>query len=296
MNLEVTKQINVDFLNAKYIQINAKQNDRDSRFILITCCNNGNVFPIDNETYYAYVRYRKPDELGVFNSCDITADGKIMIKLTEQMLAVAGKCYADLVIVNNSPVEIHKNTGALVLQDGDSIVSTMTFCINVIESPFDNTEIESSYEFNALNDLLIKATEDYSYIMRACKISEENAKAKVEQIENFAKESQSYAVGGTNSRNGEDTDNAKYYYSQSKTINDNLQVSLEMFLNGVQLKTTDDGNGNVEFIYTASNIEQETLKEISELKEQIIESNQVINGLVQRITTLEGKNVLEISE
>lgn len=408
MSLEVVKQINVDFHNAKYIQINAKQYDRDSRFISITCCNNGNVFPIDNKSYYAYVRYRKPDELGVFNSCDVTDDGKIMIKLTEQMLAVSGKCYADLIIVNNEPVEISENTGELILKDGDCIVSTMVFCINVIESTFDSTEIESTYEFNALNDLLIKVTEDYSYIMKACKISEENAKQhadnalisennakshaddakehaddaktyadnaktsetnakesedsakassesasssaeraltseqnaktsetnakesensaktyasnsetsaneasqfateasnsakssadKALESSDYAKTSQSYAVGGTNSRDGEDADNAQYYYSQSKAINESLQITLEEFLEGVQLKTTDDGNGNVEFIYTTSNIEQERLKEIEVLKEQISESSQIINGLVQRIATLENQNVLEITE
>ena len=82
----------------------------------------------------------------------------------------------DIIIVNNNPVEISENTGKLIIDDNSSIVSTMTFCINVLETPFDNTEIESSYEYNALNDLMIKATEDYSYVMKACKISEDNAK------------------------------------------------------------------------------------------------------------------------
>ncbi len=39
---------------------------------------------------------------------------------------------------------------------------------------------------------------------------------------NYAKNAKSWAVGGTGSRNGEDTDNSKYYYQQSKNIYDDF--------------------------------------------------------------------------
>ena len=313
MSLEFIKSVNVDFHDTKYISINAKQYDRLSRFILITCCNQGVVFPLDNTSHHAYIRYRKADDLGVFNPCDITDDGKIFVELSEQMLAVAGKCYADLVILENKPVEVVENTGELIVDDNNGILSSMILCVNVIEAAFDNTKIESSHEYNALNELLIKATEDYSYVMKACKISEDNAKtsevnagisetnakaseanakvsetnaktseenasisesnAKVSEanaaeseantkafeesagnyssiaetkateasqfatesaenaqistdkaIESFdyANLSKSYAVGGTNTRADEDIDNAKYYYTQTKSISDSI--------------------------------------------------------------------------
>ena len=190
MSLEAIKPINIDFHDSKYISINAKQYDRKSRFVLATCYNNGVIFPLDNTSHRTYIRYRKADDLGVFNSCTITNDGKILIELTEQMVAVVGKCYADLVILENNPiVEVVENTGELIVDDSDSILSSMILCINVIETAFDNTEIESSCEYNALNELLIKATEDYSYVMKACKISEENAKTS----ETNAKESEENA-------------------------------------------------------------------------------------------------------
>lgn len=204
MDFKVVRNINVDFHDSKYISVNAKQYDKKSRFILVTCYNNGDIFPIDNINNYAYIRYRKSDDLGVFNSCDITDEGKILVELSEQMLAVAGKCYADLVIVNNNLIDVVENTGELIVDNSDCIVSTMLFCINVIEDSFNNTEIESSYEYNALNDLLIKATEDYSYIMKACKISETNAKSS----EDNAKESETNAkLSETNSKTSEE--NAK---------------------------------------------------------------------------------------
>lgn len=263
MNLKVTKQVNVDFYDTKYISINAKQYDRASRYILVTCYNQGTIMPISNYNYYAFVRYRKADELGVFNKCQITNDGKILIELTEQMLAVAGRCYADLVILDNNPVEtldnpITENTGKLIELDNDYIVSTMTFTINVIETALDNVEIESSYEYNALNDLLIKATEDYTYVMSACKVSEDNAKAsekkvnnKVIEASNSALMSKSYAVGGTNTRTGENVDNAQYYYDQVKALSGSLDGSFTP-MGTIEFAQLQSVEKNVGYVYHIS--------------------------------------------
>lgn len=179
MSLEIIKELNIDLYNSKYISVNAKQYDKSSRYILATCYNQGSIFPIDNISNYAFVRYRKPDEKNVFNCCDITKDGKVLIELTEQMLAFVGKCFIDLVIVHNEPIPIDSiivNNGELLTNENTGIVSTMLFCVNVIESTLDNRDIESTDEYNALNELLIKATADYDYVMASCKISEENTK------------------------------------------------------------------------------------------------------------------------
>ena len=305
MNLEIIKEINIDFNDTRYISINAKQYDKSSRYILVTCYNHGAIFPIDNTYNYVYVRARKPDDNGVFNTCEITSDGKILVELTPQMLSFVGKIFVDLVIVHNEPIPIDSiefNNGKLVTNENTSVVSTMLFCVNVIESSVDNDTIESSSEYGALNELLLKATEDYSYVIAAASISEsnakdseskaenhknnalnyaENAKTSAEQAElskneasqfaanakasediartalaqaeytlgqidnvyeqvesasnsataasnsaivasNSATLAESYAVGGTNTRTNEDTDNAKYYYTQTKNISDSV--------------------------------------------------------------------------
>lgn len=393
MSLEIIKELNIDFHNTKYIQVNAKQCDDLSRYIAVTCYNQGTVFPIDNVYNYAYIRYRKSDDLSVFNCCNITEDGKILIELTRQMLAVDGKCYADVIIVHNEQIEpdsIKINTGKLLSNENTSILSTMLFCINIIGTALDNNDIESSEEFGALNDLLIKATTDYEYVMTACKVSEDNAKEseinaktsednaemselnaktsednakdsesnakdsennasiseanaktseekaktseenakdsetnakeseikakeavneaeskvveaenwaiesadsaeiaakKAEEVTSYATLSQSYAVGGTNTRENEDLDNAKYYYSQTKTIQDTLEESVDMILNEMHLAVIDDDNGNVEIIYS-SQIDGNT---ITEMEKMII-------ALQSRIEVLEDQNVLEIVE
>lgn len=194
--LQTTTNINVDFYDKKYILINAKQLDKNSRFLSVTCYNHGELYPINNGEHAAYVRYRKTDNYGVFNNCNINNKGKIIVELTEQMLASIGVCYADLVIINKGDANVDPSTGEInEIIENASILSTMTFCIDVSEVPVTNSEIESTYEFTLLNSTLEKYWADFEDVMKTSK---------------------SWAVGNTGIRNGENADNAKYYYEQSK--------------------------------------------------------------------------------
>ena len=256
MNLQSIININVDFYNKKYILINAKQLDKGSRFLLVTCYNHGIPFSLDYASQSAYIRYKKADDYSVFNLCQINSDGKILVELTEQMLATAGICTADLVIINKRDVKIDEDTLEVTVENAE-ILSTMTFLIDVSEVAADNSEIESSYEYNGLNETLAEANAEYSNVIKwarsyatgdgGVRYNEEtdnakyynqlsrsyaigdadgvrnnentdNAKYYSEQSSNSANQSESYAIGGTGTRTGENTDNAKYYYQVVKDI------------------------------------------------------------------------------
>lgn len=196
MNLQSIINIDVDFYNKKYILINAKQLDRNSRFISVTCYNQGELYSLNNGEHAVYVRYRKADNYGVFNNCDINNKGKIIVKLTEQMLAADGICYADLVIVNKGEAEVNPNTGEInELIANASVLSTMTFCIDVSEVPVSNSDIESTHEFILLNDTLEKYWANFEDVMKTSK---------------------SWAVGDTGIRDDENTNNSKYWSTQSQ--------------------------------------------------------------------------------
>lgn len=199
--LQAIANINVDFYDKKYISINTKQLDRKTRFLSITCYSHGEVCPLNSGEHSAYIRYKKPDGYCVFNFCDINPKGKILVELTEQMLAVAGLCYTDLVVVNKGSAVVDEN-GEIITVDNSGILSSMPFYVDVYETAFDNSEIESSYEYDGLNEALEKAEAEYSEVIRMAK---------------------SYAVGGTGERNNEDADNAKYYYEQSKKNSTNAE-------------------------------------------------------------------------
>lgn len=201
MALEITTNIDLDFYDKKYILINAKQLDKGSRTLFVTCYNNGEPFPISAGEHTAYIRYRKPDGHAVFNFCTINTKGKIEVKLTEQMLVVDGLCYADLVIVDWGKAEVTEN-GEIVAINDTSILSTMTFCIDVSETATLNSDIESTHEFNLLNKKLEEYWADYKNVVLMSK---------------------SWAVGHTDlpERQNENTDNSQYYCEQAKGFANN---------------------------------------------------------------------------
>jgi hypothetical protein len=190
MALQSITNINVDFYDKKHILINAEQYDKNSRFISVSCYDHGTIYPINSNEHTAYVRYKKSDGYGVLHLCEISDDGKIIVELTEQMLAVSGICYVDLIVVRGGYVNVDPNSGDIVGINGSSILSTMTFCINVIETPVDNSEIESNYDFDALNKSLDALNAEYTNVILMSK---------------------SWAVGGTGMRNDESENNARYW-------------------------------------------------------------------------------------
>ena len=203
--LQTIINVDVDFYNNKYILINAKQYDKNSRCLSVTCYNQGELYPINAGEHSAYIRYRKSDDYSVFNFCEIDRKGKILVKLTEQMLASDGICCADLVIVNKGNADVDAETGEIVAIDNASILSTMVFHIDVSETSVANSDIESSYEFNGLNVALEKAEAEYTEVILMAK---------------------SYAVGNADGiRENEDFDNSKYYYEQSLNNANNARES-----------------------------------------------------------------------
>ena len=71
MAIEIIEKINVDFYDKKYILINAKQYDNSSRWVSITCYNQGDIFNLSANKHSAYVKFRKADGHGVLNYCKI---------------------------------------------------------------------------------------------------------------------------------------------------------------------------------------------------------------------------------
>lgn len=238
MGVQVFREITVDFSNSRYIIINAKQHDSKSRFVRMTCTNVGQKVNLNPTDYSAFIRYRKSDGYGVFNKCIISTEGQIIFELTEQMLSTVGTSYADLVVIDVAKSDINDDLTIIsadgrIIENNGSLASTMTFYINVLEKPLNDWDIESTNEFSALNDLLLKASKDYEYIVQTtkeymdnAKTSEDAAKAFADSIKESATLARSYAVGDTNTREGEITDCAKYYYEQSKQISEGLNGAL----------------------------------------------------------------------
>lgn len=188
MSIQNITDLNIDFNDKRYIKVNAKQYDRDSRVLSVTCTNNGVPFHINPSEHSAFVRCRKPDEYGVFNSCSINNKGKVLIVLTEQMLAAVGLCYVDLIIVGGGNAKIDAETGKITNISDAGILSSMTFCIDVQETVIENATIESTYEFDGLNDALAKMETRYNDVITV-------AQSFAEEAEYWAEEAKINSTG-----------------------------------------------------------------------------------------------------
>lgn len=223
MSLQSITNINVDFYDKKYIMLNAKQYDDCSRWVYITCYNDGSLYNLSDNKHTAYIRYRKADGRNVLNSCRISYRGEVMVELTKQMLAASGVCYVDLMIVNKGSAMVNIDTGRITTTDGSAIMSTMAFCIDVQESVIDSSMIESSDEYAGLVDLLERAEAEYgevAQLARSYAIGDADNIRENEDKDNskyYSKMSMSYAIGNSGVRTGENTDNSKYYSQQSSS-------------------------------------------------------------------------------
>lgn len=170
----------VDLVNSEYICINAKQGDTKTRYLRLKIYSEGRLLPLSStDGFTSNVRFKKPDGHFVLNPNTIDDEGRIVIPLTFQMLYVSGTAQADITLELN-----------------DTVISTMIFLVNIVGKPVTDEDIESTDEFKAL-------------VLSA------------EEAKRWALMSQSYAVGGTGvpMREGEDTDNSKYYWEQFKESN-----------------------------------------------------------------------------
>lgn len=232
MSLQTIVNINVDFCDNKYILINAKQYDDSSRWIYITCYNNGDIFNLSANKHSAYVKYKKADGHAVLNFCNIDYKGRVLVELTEQMLSVDGICYVELVVINKGSAIVNIDTGEITSIDDTSILSTMAFCVNVYETTVDNSVIESSNEYEGLVQALEYANAEYQRVITLSKsyaTGEGGGIRDNEEVDNskyYSQLSRSYAIGDANNiRENEDTDNAKYYANEAKTSEINASNS-----------------------------------------------------------------------
>lgn len=154
-NQTITSKITLDLYAKNVVAVNAKQYDNKTRFVEITCVENGIIFQVDKLTMSAFIRFKKPDDNGVFNEVEVTSDGKLKIELTEQMLAAPGRAIADVFLLRKVFTSEEKPTNTDdIYKVNAPIISIMDFYINITPTALNHSQIESSYEFNALTNAL----------------------------------------------------------------------------------------------------------------------------------------------
>lgn len=193
-------ELAVDFINPSYNISRAKHLDT-ARYIICTLTENGIPRGVKtNET--ARIRLQKPDRTYVYNDCDILEDGRVFITLTEQILAVKGNAVCDIQLTD-------EETGI--------IYSTKNFIINIDKTAINNSVMESTNEFGALNSLIANNK----------KLNEElNANEEIRQT-NEAQRSNNENERQTNETNRQISEDERINAENTRKSNENQRIGYE---------------------------------------------------------------------
>lgn len=145
----LAKEIIIDVEQFHVPDIDAKQHDLKSRFLKIKLFNEAKEFNVNDRDLAFKFFARKPDGTEVFNNCTVE-NNFVVIELTSQTLAVAGKVKAELMICGRANGEV---------------LTTKPFIINVIESINSQSAIESTNEYSVIMNI-VKELEEYWRIHR----------------------------------------------------------------------------------------------------------------------------------
>ena len=213
----ITQHYIVDFSsNNNFVQIPATQGDgNNTRYVEIEMIENGIPYIVDPTLNTVTIIGTKPDGNEVWNDCEITSEGYVLVEITYQMSAAAGRSDYQIMIFS---------------KERNDTLKSFPFILLVTRAAFDPSFIISSNEFEALNQYTtsaqIAATAAAASASNAA-TSESNAavsEANAATSETHAAASEANAA--TSEANAKDSeDNAKVSETNAKTSEDNAKTS-----------------------------------------------------------------------
>lgn len=218
--------------NNNFNYVRAVQGDNQTRYVHITLLDN--QIPYNLSDIEPVLRGDKPDGTTIFNHCEISDDGEIIVELTSQILASAG--------TGKYEIALYKTNGQ------NEVLTSFPFNIYVSPASFNVDNITSSNEFTELSGI-IKNIDTINQNVESAKDSAKNAELSANQAATSAADasdsasqaglsaadalssselSKSWAIGETGMREGEDTDNSKYYSQLSSDHMDTTKSYMDM--------------------------------------------------------------------
>ena len=209
--MENIQKINIDIMNNKHSDyIYAKQYDLN-RIVDFTITENGKIKNLDN-TYCTFLM--KGDEVVSFKHLTRNGD-TYRLQLETNDTHEAGKIPYQLVL-SSGEVTIEQDEHGewhVVWGDDGVIIGTVTSYMLVEKCVVSEDDAASQFNSSLLQDLLGAVEEAEAAIDEATEVATE----AISLTSASATKAESYAVGGTGNRTGEDTDNSKYYSEVSKS-------------------------------------------------------------------------------
>ena len=286
MSIENVQKITLDFCRNNIQSVSVKQYDKNTRYLIVSCTENGKFVKLDKSYMTCRVKVLTPDDRASLDTCTILDDGTVKVPLKENVLLSSGVANAELMITSS---------------DESKRIGTMKFRVIIDSSVYGDERVISSDEFSALTELFEKADKDYTSVITeakksadAAKMSATNAKTSETNAKNsetnasssaikakaseeqsainatasdnsqrealqsvsnartaeantlshaneakmakdsaydYANLAQSYANGSSGTRTNEETDNAKYYSDQAKSVSNSIPTYIKQIEN-----------------------------------------------------------------
>ena len=235
--MNTTKTNNLSFYNEQgVLTLNAKQFDTGRRFVFHIMDNDE---PFDSSDCTAYLRIAKADgtqfqgqECCKIEGSKITIDPSV--GNGNQILTAAGTNVCELHLEDADGISLTTwNFQILVeprVHDGSHISSVDSYdVLDIAENnekerernEENRSDAEKNRQENETQRQENEKTRNEKFEIFESRINEITDEAK-----SYATQSQSWTVGGTNTRTGEDTDNSKRYYEQIKSIAESFSGTL----------------------------------------------------------------------
>lgn len=193
MSIENVQKITLDFCRNNIQSVSVKQYDKSTRYLIVSCTENGKLVKLDKSSMTCRVKVLTPDDRASLDTCTILDDGTVKVPLTENVLFSSGVANAELMITSS---------------DESKRIGTMKFRVIIDSSVYGDERVISSDEFSALTELFEKADKDYTIVITeakksadAAKMSATNAKTSETNAKNSETNASSSATSAQDSAN-----------------------------------------------------------------------------------------------
>ena len=216
MSLQNIQNLVTDLCRDNTQSVLLKQYEKNSRFIIVKCTENGAFKKLDNKTMTCNIKVLTPDDRAIYNSCEILNDGTVKVAVSESMVYAAGVAKAELNIIDSSST---------------TLLATMIFNLIIKPSAYSDVKIIASDEFSALTKLItIVEGTTKTVIELEAKISAEQSEWK--KNENTRQSNELDRIKNENTRtSNEDTrisnENDRKSAENTRNTNENTRISNE---------------------------------------------------------------------
>lgn len=225
-----TQKITLDFCQNDYKTITVKQYDKDSRNLIITCTDNGNVYKLDSSILQCNVKMITPNNRTLLKPATINEDGTAFIVFDEDMVYEGGTGKFELQVLN---------------QSSKKSISTMPSNVIIVSSVYPDDAVISSEEFSALTEALLSIDDAVKKAEESTELIN-NTVASIEGLENDIKEAEELRMNAESVREANETNRQSTMSSIISNNEEIVEAEILRIQNEIERQTSEENRKTAE--------------------------------------------------